>query len=231
MGKHLYFQICIYIEAHYGFKCQFFLPFVQIESNHRSNLKAPLGGGSVHWFYSPINPSHPKECPAVSMLTDVNGVPELMGEVKWDQLDVTASVSTTTTTTTHTHRSQRTITTACFLSRTNSLTPWSSGQTAIFPTIWHCVALSTATTPSSRGGGCIDTWCGSECSYRLRWHMRDGSNQLCLIHHSVTRRHDQTRWASAEVPAVSSFIYESRRNINDPALQMINWMVSMPLVI
>lgn len=41
------------------------------------------------------------------MLVDVNGVSELMGEVKSDQLDVTASVSTTTTThTDHTGRSQ-----------------------------------------------------------------------------------------------------------------------------
>lgn len=44
-----------------------------------------------------------------------------------------------------------------------------------------------------------------EGSYRLGWHMRDGSNQLCLIHHSVTRRHDQTRWASTKVPAVIFF--------------------------
>lgn len=41
------------------------------------------------------------------MLVDVNGVSELMEEVKSDQLDVTASVSTTTTTTTHTDHTGR----------------------------------------------------------------------------------------------------------------------------
>lgn len=73
MGRHLYLNkkknIIIFLKHSvdsnvWASDDKFFLTFLRIESNLRNNLKAPLGGSSVHSFYSPINPSHPKECPA-----------------------------------------------------------------------------------------------------------------------------------------------------------------------
>lgn len=113
--------------------------------------------GAVECIRSPL-PSTPRtksSGPRVSMLTDASGVSEPMGEVSgtsWTWQRALARAQ-------HTRRSQpHAFCRGQIVSHHDR-----ADKQRVSPTIWHGVALSSATSPSSRGGGgCIDTGCGSK---------------------------------------------------------------------